>query len=1264
LKGSFHLAGASRSTDLGTLSALSNASACADGVGVVSLRSRLYASAVSTGSISTLLPYVRSARALTVELWVRPSHEAGTNANALQPIFALGEAAAARRGLTAAGCQSGQYALLIGQQGSVLRVDVRAAVYVARRRMWVCLQAEVDSARTGGEIFTSRDDLYHLAVVIRPQEPLAVYVNGKLMPALYLAANPLVDAGQPIDVQYESWSESLHALIAPLMSDGLSVRRNAWDGSVHLFAMHAGALSEAQVVANYDAFVRDSLPLAPPVVVNGTEDTPLAVRISGIDPFDAAFSPDATRPLSVFVATLPTSGTLFLPAPSEPPPRCAALPARVCMKQPEGSRRLAGNSSVRRLGWPWPQGDALWPCFLDPSCLDAGDVGPGCDGPCRHCGYEPYADCPASPSPTNAAFSPARPVTANDLPLLLPEGWVWYMPSANAYTADRDHHRGQAPGPSASSFQYFVQDGEQQSELGSVGIVLAGVNDAPVGISSQVDAYVGVPAAFRLKARDIDSPLDTAYLVSTPMHGTLHRASEGAAASGAVLGPALKVGDVLSSSEWRLIYLHQPADDAERSPKIEKPVTDLLLRDNFRFRVCDANKAGAAACSTADAIVELAVHSALGAVPGETVLFEESPGVVRLQGLDRRGSAFQFVVSEAPREGALYPCVPYPTRPPQPPPSAPPSPARPPTFVAFVGQPSVTHEVSEDCCLEPQCLQQKLGVGQPLASSSSGKAVFVPPVDYYNCATHDCTGGRAAATAFSFFVRDEHGRRSANAVHTIWVRNVNDRPTWTGAHHMSAEALQRTPLPLLGLREPDGDAATWEVQLQAVHGFLSLPQTSLQRLAFTLGDGTSDRLMRMSGVPSAVLAALNGATYRAIDEGQNDTVIVSIADPRGSTLSPIGKLEVQVTSAVTSADDDVGVDVTAAVALWVVIGAVLLLCGVQIFGWLQRCCHPEAAEAAANYRYLREQEAEEDKEDAEAEDSLQDELASPRSFRKAQSCGREVTIRQWALQQNRTRANTETLAAPVTEISDAAAARVASPGAVTPAMLAMVFKGRPHVGGDPGDDVKRVASAPAPAGAAHPPAPVIPPLALPSRPDRDTASATTSAVLPLSMGSSALDTLSAMFGGHFGGAATDRVSPRSPREQTPRGQFGAAASARVATTPRGGSSNRGHFGAAASARASPRSSAEDADATAPTSQGSTRLSPRFSFPYRHRQGGEVMLKSDAGPYRPAEDAGGLRVEARIPTPSSRVATAMQGDVHSASPVRPTSAHPAVVRDEV
>ena len=115
-------------------------------------------------------------------------------------------------------------------------------------------------------------------------------------------------------------------------------------------------------------------------------------------------------------------------------------------------------------------------------------------------------------------------------------------------------------------------------------------------------------------------------------------------------------------------------------------------------------------------------------------------------------------------------------------------------------------------------------------------------------------------------------------------------------------------------------------------------------------------------MPSAILSAIKGASYRAIEEGHNDTISVSIADPHGASLKTIGTLNVHVTPSTSSAatPDDLGVNAPAAIALWVVIDAVLLLCGVQVFAWLQRCCHPEAAEKEANYRYLQELEAEED----------------------------------------------------------------------------------------------------------------------------------------------------------------------------------------------------------------------------------------------------------------------------------------------------------------
>ena len=49
----------------------------------------------------------------------------------------------------------------------------------------------------------------------------------------------------------------------------------------------------------------------------------MVIRLRGADPFDAAFSPDPPQPLRVYVATLPSNGTLHLPrAPGLAPPPC------------------------------------------------------------------------------------------------------------------------------------------------------------------------------------------------------------------------------------------------------------------------------------------------------------------------------------------------------------------------------------------------------------------------------------------------------------------------------------------------------------------------------------------------------------------------------------------------------------------------------------------------------------------------------------------------------------------------------------------------------------------------------------------------------------------------------------------------------------------------------------------------------------------------------------------------------------------------------
>ena len=49
-------------------------------------------------------------------------------------------------------------------------------------------------------------------------------------------------------------------------------------------------------------------------------------------------------------------------------------------------------------------------------------------------------------------------------------------------------------------------------------------------------------------------------------------------------------------------------------------------------------------------------------------------------------------------------------------------------------------------------------------------------------------------------------------------------------------------------------------RLQAEFGFLTLNASALPALLFSLGDGASDRTMRFTGRPSALNAALGGAT--------------------------------------------------------------------------------------------------------------------------------------------------------------------------------------------------------------------------------------------------------------------------------------------------------------------------------------------------------------------------------------------------------------------
>src|SRR4029077_10327587 len=71
------------------------------------------------------------------------------------------------------------------------------------------------------------------------------------------------------------------------------------------------------------------------------------------------------------------------------------------------------------------------------------------------------------------------------------------------------------------SFTFIANDGSLDSNVATVAITIAAVNDAPVADNQSVAATEDTPAAITLTASDVDSPTLTYHIVSGPSHGTV-----------------------------------------------------------------------------------------------------------------------------------------------------------------------------------------------------------------------------------------------------------------------------------------------------------------------------------------------------------------------------------------------------------------------------------------------------------------------------------------------------------------------------------------------------------------------------------------------------------------------------------------------------------------------------------------------------------------------------------------------------------------------
>ena len=134
----------------------------------------------------------------------------------------------------------------------------------------------------------------------------------------------------------------------------------------------------------------------------------------------------------------------------------------------------------------------------------------------------------ACDSNADGAISFDATVTADQLPLTLCGGRVWYLPPPDAYSRPAD--------AAVGSFEYYVRDGTQRSPPATVSVVATPIDDPPTATPFTIEAYDGVPAAFSLHADDIDSAVASTVVTRLPSRGTLYFRDHGWGSTAATPG--------------------------------------------------------------------------------------------------------------------------------------------------------------------------------------------------------------------------------------------------------------------------------------------------------------------------------------------------------------------------------------------------------------------------------------------------------------------------------------------------------------------------------------------------------------------------------------------------------------------------------------------------------------------------------------------------------------------------------------------------------
>ena len=161
------------------------------------------------------------------------------------------------------------------------------------------------------------------------------------------------------------------------------------------------------------------------------------------------------------------------------------------------------------------------------------------------------------------------------------------------------------------SFIIKANDGKLDSEVATIAIIIAAVNDAPVAIAQSVTTPAGTPIAVKLAATDVENDPLTFAIAASPKNGTL----TGTAAN-----------------------------------RTYTPKTDFSGTDTFTFRANDGKADSEAATVT---IKVTPVNRAPAAIAQVATGTEDTALPIRLEGTDPDGDVLTYTIVTGPKNGTL-----------------------------------------------------------------------------------------------------------------------------------------------------------------------------------------------------------------------------------------------------------------------------------------------------------------------------------------------------------------------------------------------------------------------------------------------------------------------------------------------------------------------------------------------------------------------------------------------------------------------------------